>query len=189
MREPGLITLDRETHRYSNGLPSVTQILQGANIINPEIYTQESKDRGTAVHAACEYWDKGDLDESELDSRIVPYLDAYKLFRMETRISYEWIEAPMDDAAHLYAGMPDRVIISRPAMLIDIKSGAPERWHHLQTAAYVNMFADPFSFQRFSLYLNAGGKYRLVEHPKTEYIADLGIFINALNIHYWKGNK
>ena len=54
-----VIKLDRETHTYTPNLPSVTEILRSVGLIDATWYTEEARQRGTAVHLACEYWDSG----------------------------------------------------------------------------------------------------------------------------------
>jgi hypothetical protein len=183
-----MIELDRATHTYSNGLPSVTQILKSVGLIDTSFYTEEGRQRGTAVHAACEYFDQGDLDESSIDLEIAGYLDAYKAWKAYIGLasSFDWIEVPVSDKAHLYAGTPDRVLTMRPRKLIDIKTGAFQRWHPIQAAAYIACLDDPFSYSRFGLYLQLNGKYSFREFPKVEFPRDLSIWQSALNIYYWK---
>lgn len=183
------ITLNRETHSYSNNLPSVTGILKSVGLIDAAWFTDEGKERGKAVHLACEYLDQGDLDEESLDPQIVPYLEAYKKFKRETGWEFDWIEAPVSDKAHLYSGTPDRILTARPRKSVDIKTGVHQRWHAIQAIAYINCLDDPFSYSRFGLYLQANGNYSLREFPRTEYAADLAIWQSALNLFYWKESK
>lgn len=184
-----MIELNRENHTYSGNLPGVTSILKAVGIIDTAFYSDEGRDRGTAVHLACEYFDQGDLDESSIDPQIAGYLDAYKRFRSLTEWQFEWIEMPIRDRAGKYAGTPDRGLSARPRKLIDIKTGAYQPWHAIQAAAYVNCLEDPFSYSRYGLYLKTNGTFSMREFPKAEYVSDLAIFQSALNIYYWKGKK
>jgi hypothetical protein len=184
-----MIQLDRETHKYSPNLPSVTQILKSVGIIDDSFYTEEGRERGKLVHLACEYYDQGDLDEESLDPQIKGYVDAYKNFRALTKWEFEWIEIPLSDKAHLYAGTPDRVLLSRPRRLVDLKSGEFQRSHPIQLAAYVAALGDPFSYSRYGLYLKNDGNFSIREFPKAEFMADLSIFNSALNLYYWKEKR
>jgi hypothetical protein len=184
-----MLELNRETHTYTPNLPSVTTILKSVGLIDASFYTIEGRERGSAVHLACEYFDQGDLDEDSIDPQISGYVEAYKNFRIASQWEFEWIEAPVSDKAHLYAGTPDRVLFSRPRNLLDLKTGAFQKWHPIQSCAYVNTFDDPFSFSRYGLYLQNNGKYSLREFPKSEYISDLAIWQSALNIYYWKERR
>ena len=64
-------------------VPGVSEIIEGAGLTDPnaqKYYTKFHADRGTAVHKACELYDKGILDEDSLDPEVVGYLEAYKKF-------------------------------------------------------------------------------------------------------------
>lgn len=180
------VALDRKTHKYSNHLPGVTTILKDVSLMDDKWFTDEGKERGSYLHLISEYYDQGDLDESTIDPRLMPYFEAYKTFRTQYDREFEWIEAPQSDPTGVYAGTPDRILVSRPRALWDLKTGAPQKWHKIQSAAYVNCLDDPFSYSRFCLYLKNNGKFSVVEHPKAEYIRDLAIFQSALNIYYFK---
>jgi len=184
-----MVKLDRSTHTYTPNLPSVTGILKAVGLIDTAFFTEEGRERGTAVHLACEYLDQGDLDESTIDPQIVGYLDAYKKFKAASGWQFEWIEVPVTDKAHTYAGMFDRALSSRPRKLLDIKTGAHQPWHSVQSAAYVNCMDDPFSYSRYGLYLQKDGKFSIREFPKAEYMSDLAIFQSALNIYYWREKR
>ena len=180
------VALDRETHTYSNGLPSVTQILQAAGIIDTQWFTDEARDRGTAVHAACEYYDQGELDESSVDPAIAGYLDAYKSWQALNGRDCTWIERSVSDQRKLYAGTPDRILTTQPRAVVDIKTGQPQDWHRLQLAAYVNCLHDPFSYQRIGLYLRSDGEFSVVKYELKNYTNDLAVFMAAVKIYYWK---
>lgn len=181
-----MIELNRATHTYSPNLPSVTQILKSAGMIDLQWFTEEARERGKAVHLACEYYDQEDLDLDSVDPRIQGYLKGYIKYRIVEGTDYEKIEIPHIDKSGLYAGTPDRIIVVRPRALTDIKTGQPEEWHGVQLAAYLNMLDDPFSYSRFGLYLRNDGTYSLKEFPRADYVHDLNIFISALNIYNWK---
>jgi hypothetical protein len=180
------VQFDPKTHQYEGGkLPSVTGILRAVNLVETAFgQSDEYLLRGRAVHFACQLWDEGDLDESSIDPAIRGYFDAYIKFKVDYGIEPSWIETPMK--ANLYAGTPDRIMTSRPRSLWDLKTGAPQAWHKLQSAAYVNLLEDPFSYSRFGLYLKPNGNYSIKEFPKSEYMADLNVFLSALNIVTWR---
>lgn len=184
-----MIELDRDTHTYSPNLPSVTTILKSAGLIDTAFYTEDGRKRGSAVHLACELLDQNDLDESTVDPQIAGYLDAYRNFRGTSMWEWDWIEAPLMDKTRMYCGTPDRFLVHKPHRLLDIKTGAFQRWHPIQAAAYVNCLDDPFSYSRYGLYLQNDGKFSLREFPRTEYMSDLAIFQSALNIYYWKERR
>ena len=160
-------TFDPESHTYTldgSVLPSVTQIIRAAGFMpNLPFYNEWARDRGSIVHTTLEWYDQDALDESTVEDRIVGYLEAYKRFREAKVVYHNQIEQPMYHDIYRYAGTPDRVchIDARPAVL-DIKTGKPEPWHGIQTAAYAAML--PPGHARFGLYLSDAGTFSLVEH-------------------------
>lgn len=169
-----------ESHEYRlNGrvMLSVTQILKRAGYLrayagmNP-MYA----DRGTSVHLATEFEDKGTLDLDALDRRIVPYLEQYRDFKSTTGVVIEAIEERFVDEAKGYAGTRDRrVKIGSKRGVLDIKTGRPAPWHPLQTAGYAEPLvavvgssgprdAEGEIVCRWALYLDGIGKFKLVEH-------------------------
>jgi hypothetical protein len=180
------VEFDPETHTYEGGtLPSVTEVLRNANLIETAYgQADEYLLRGRAVHLACQLWDEGDLDESSVDPAILGYFEAYKNFKQDLAIEPTWIETPIKNG--LYAGTPDRIMTARPRRLWDLKSGAYQAYHRLQTAAYINLLDDPFSYSRAGLYLKPDGRYSVREFPKSEYLSDLNTFLSALNLYNWR---
>lgn len=164
-------------------LPRVTGILKDAGLIDTTWFTAGACERGSAVHLACQYLDEGDLDISSLDPQLEGYVRAYCAWKHDSNITgIQWIEMPMQDPLGMYRGTPDRVLITRPRMLADLKTGQYHPSHKWQTAAYVNCLQDPYSYSRIGVYLTKDGKYSVREFPKTEYRDDLNIFMAALTI-------
>jgi hypothetical protein len=180
------IELNRETHTYSPNLPSVTAILQKAGLIDPTWYTEESRQRGGALHLAAEYFDRGTLVFDDLDPQIACYLRGFIQFRRNGHplTANEWIETPLKDPLGLYAGTPDRILINRPRSIWDLKSGDYKPADKWQLASYTNMLEEPKSYRRFCLYLRPNGTYRVREFPQQEYAEDLNVFFAALTIYY-----
>jgi hypothetical protein len=178
------VAFNPENHTYEDGLPSVTQVLTEAGLLCTDFCTEEGRQRGSAVHTACHYYDEGDLDLESVDPSIQGYLEAYIKWRTDTGNRPDWIETPIRSQA--YAGIPDRIMILRPRALWDLKSGPYQHWHRLQAAAYVNMLDDPWSYSRFGLYLRTDGTYSIKEFPKSEYARDLNTFLSCLNIYNWR---
>lgn len=187
-------TFDPEAHEYrldGRVLVSVTQVLERAGLVDAAWFTEESRRRGTAVHAATHYLDEGDLDIESVDPAIEGYVLAYERFKREARFRPDIIEVPAYQSRWLYAGTPDRIVLGGgeviPRCVLDLKTGAPEPWHALQLAAYANLQPEPFRFARLSLYLRDDWSYRLHEWPRAEYLSDLTVFLGALNVANWKG--
>jgi len=102
---PEALTFEPLTHTYRlNGtiLPSVTQILQRAGLIDfssvPGAILQAAKDRGSAVHQALHYYNEGDLDAAFTTDfpQYAGYLSAWVRFLDES--GFEFATA-MDVAA------------------------------------------------------------------------------------------
>src|SRR5690348_16409857 len=83
------LLFEPDNHVYTvNGIvvPSVTQILEPLVDFSkiPAAVLEYAKLRGEAVHLACELYDQNDLDIDNLDTVIVPYLEAWIKFKADT---------------------------------------------------------------------------------------------------------
>lgn len=183
------LEFDAATHTYRhNGVvvPSVTQILaplyDGLQHIRPDVLAAAGE-RGTAVHLACELDDEDDLDESTLDPVLVPYLDAWRLFKQQKKVRILAIEARVFHSALRYAGTLDRDIeMDEEPGILDLKATAVmSPITGPQTAAYAH--CTPGKRRRFGLQLRKDGTYRLTEFKDP---SDLTCFMSLLNIHNWR---
>ena len=176
-----MLEFDAEGHVYRwNGeqKPGVTQIIRTA-LGNPFARVaggvlETARQRGNAVHRACELDDAGNLDESSLDARIVPYVEAWRDFRHAFRFEVLFSEMPLYMPVYDFAGTPDCVVRFDDERfgVIDRKSGLPGRAAALQTVAYA-MLVRPMlgdgevvgcQIRRFALQMQANGNYRLHEY-------------------------
>src|SRR5437764_459731 len=111
--EPGSFTFDPASHLYRVGgraVPSVTQILAARGLYKGcEHCTEESRERGKAVHSAIHFLDEGDLDKATVDPRIEPYLRAYEKFMRECRVETLVNETALMSAKWGFAGRFDRL--------------------------------------------------------------------------------
>ncbi len=198
------VTFEPEAHIYTlhNGeekriLPSVTQIIQD-NRLGFD-FSQLSKldihwfsDRGTKVHLACEYLDKGILDWKSVAPEILGYVKSYQLGKHEYKFEVLETEMLVFDKLHRFAGQLDRIVIFKRGYLvqIDIKSGAPHISHGYQTAGYNSCLIDTKygkNIDRYGLYLDKDGKL-----PKLKAYPDLNdfvIFESAVNLYYARRRK
>ena len=166
-----------------NNLPRVTEILKGCGLIPTFGFTDEARDRGTAVHMACQYYDLGDLDESSLDPVLVPYLAGWKKFLADHKCEWTAIEQRMEHQTLGYRGTPDRVgYVNGTLLVVDVKSGASAKWHRWQLAAYAGMQSDPYRYLRMVVRLQDDGNYKKDMFPASNYPADFNVFCSALNI-------
>lgn len=191
------LTFDPATHTYAidgRTLPSVTQVLKAEGLIDTSgpWYTDWHSGRGNAIHAALEFDDQGDLDYASLDPEIKPYVDAWRDFKAKVGVKCIHIERRLHCPHRWYAGMIDRVLNIRseiPGIILDIKTGGPERWHAIQTAAYKglamsnNLLGTSSMTDRACLYLKPNGKHKLVTHKDP---SDWDVWCGALALYHWK---
>jgi len=180
MNDSGVI-LNEDTHEYTRGgayVPGVSHLLKQAGVIHDGFFTQESADRGTAVHKAAQYIAQDDLDRDSIDPRIAGYVAAIDRFMRETGYVSERSEFIVEHKRFNYCGRCDDTGIMRingaaRVVYIDWKTGAKLPWHRLQTAAYVgaDKQSDGLIFNpRVCVYLKSNGKYTMDIHlGKTDF--------------------
>ncbi len=172
-----VLTLEKESHVYTLGgrqLPSVTEILVGAGIVDIRWFTELGRWRGSAVHAACWYDDDSDLDEESLDLQLRPYLQAYRKFKSETGFQPTAIEQSLHHELLGYAGTPDRIGKlgdGRPC-LPDLKSCASSKATRYQTVGYAACLPSPRKYVRMEVRLQPNGKYSLQVYEPKDYDRD-----------------
>lgn len=189
-----LLAFDPESHTYTwkgREVPSVTTVLARVGIINTDYLKEEAAWRGSVVHRVCELDDLGTLDESTVDAQALPYLEAWRKFKRETGFVAEEIERPRYDAHYGYAGTPDRIgRCKNSAVVIDLKTGAEMKHHKVQLAAYSHLLNFPWSRRRFVVRLKPDGSYIVPgEYSVASLREDFNVFLWALNIFNWKGEK
>ena len=192
------LAFDAAAHRYTKDgilVPNVTGVLEP--IIDyagvPAWTLERARQIGSAVHLATELDDRDDLVEDSVATEIVPYLDAWRRFRLETGFVPETIEERVFSPRHWYAGALDR---SGPApdngdpSLFDIKSTStlmPSTGPQL--AAYLearNYRRKDKVKRRFAVQLKPDGTYRLQEYKDK---ADFSVFLACLTLHNWAVNN
>lgn len=144
-------------------------------------FTDFARERGTAVHLACQYHDEGVLDESTIDEVVRPYLDQYKRFLLESGAGVIAIERELVNEEWGYIGHFDRVLtVNMVDYVVDIKTGGPQPWHAIQLAAY-RAGAGP-QLRRAGLYLTPNN-YKFIEHQD---VSDWHVFRAALVLFNWR---
>jgi len=189
------LILDPIKHVYSlNGryLPGVSGILKKAGLVDlsgiPEDVLSAARDFGTAVHKACELHDAGTLDVASLSEPLVPYLDGWKKFLMDTGAKVIASEMGIYSARWWYAGTLDRIVImGEKLVLIDIKSSStiyPSM--KIQLSAYKTGYEEMTGkriSQRLIVQLGKDGLYKL--HPCNDE-NDIQVFLAAVQIYKFK---
>lgn len=149
------LTFDAVAHTYtlpdSRRVPSVTTILRSIGISTDFEALAAMGDRlreriewrralGTAIHADAHAWDDQELVESSVHPDVVPFLEAWKVFRANTRLTPLTRERRVFHPTQFYCGTLDG-IFRKPdgrSVLIDLKIGDPKDCGaDLQTAAYL----------------------------------------------------
>ncbi len=182
-----MIDFDPVTHEYRlEGviLPSVTQILSAEGFIDDTWFTEQARERGRIVHKATHLYDMDDLDEDTVDPVIALYLEAWKRFKGESGFVVEHSERQVWSTTYQYAGTLDRqgrFPKGRLPAIIDIKTGACNRWTGLQLAAYETALNEPH--ERYGVELRGDGTYKLM--PFTDR-TDRAVWLSAVSVHHWK---
>ena len=149
------------TRPESNGLPHVTDILARAGLIDTAWFTDEARDKGSALHLATQFLDEGDLDWQTVDPAVLPRLRQYQRFKDEVKPEIVEIEKSVINDALRYCGRYDRrVRIGGREGILDLKGPTQAPWHRLQTMLYSATFQRPMA--RWALYLS-DERYKLIE--------------------------
>ena len=195
-----MFTFDPENHIYRVDGSIVTSVTQAMDdIVDKRWFTDEGRERGQAVHAAIEFKNDGDLDEDSIHPTIAPYVQASDKFDRESGFVSILCERKGYHPRHRYCGKPDKIgmLNGRPAV-IDYKTGKPQDWAAVQTAAYKELipylegyddkseFAElmrKHSVRRFGLELRANATYRLTDEYKNR--NDFRVFLACLTVSNW----
>jgi CRISPR/Cas system-associated exonuclease Cas4 (RecB family) len=166
---------DPLTHTYTDGgvtLPSVTTLIEIELGLDNSWYARypDAAKRGTAIHEATALIDRGEMVVDDFDEWMGAYLDGWMLFKIDTGFEPHIVERIVGGAELGYAGTVDRVgQIQGVTWVLDIKTGQPQKWHPLQTAAYALAIEELVEgeIHRGCVYLNGKGKYKLKEHENV----------------------
>lgn len=187
-----MIEFDPDTHTYKiNGrvVPSVTQILGAMGCGNSRFYTDEGRERGTAVDELTEMFDAGTLDLRAAEvycPQYVGYVKAWIRFCREAGFDVGRSQVKVANSVLGYAGMFDRDgrFQAGAVTIIDIKTGAKEWWHPLQTQGYAQCVAQPC--ERGCVYLGRDGGFKWDMHDDP---ADAAGWLSYLNAYNYRRNK
>lgn len=191
-----MLEFEPVAHEYrwqSRPVPSVTTIIRGAlgdpfeRVAAPIL--ERARQRGNAVHKACELDDAGTLDEATVDPQIAAYVEAWRAFRREFKFRVLFSERPLYSEQYGYAGTPDVVaeLDDGSTLVIDRKTGLPGPAAALQTAAYAEFIEQELKRctnpARFALRMLPSGKYRFDEYSNR---SDWRDFLACLAVHRLK---
>lgn len=173
-------------YKNDTGFPSVTTILD--QYIHSEWFTEESRDRGSAVHEACFAHLAG--------SYVIPlrpawngYFDSFRRWCDNVKPQAVIAEERLVDDAIGFCGQPDFVGhcgIRAGCGLIDWKTSlAIEKWFRLQGAAYRHLseLRGVDTVWGGNLRLKADGSSPLFDYWPDGYAIDLNRFLCAFNLY------
>jgi len=136
------MTFDADTHTYrdKDGREhlSVTTIISEVWPIDKRWYKEGSTNFGTEVHELSALIDRGDANlEDFAGTEHYLALHAWSTFLQRTGGDLVAIETPFIHLGLSFAGTLDRVLnVNNENILIDLKTGKPEKWHELQLGGY-----------------------------------------------------
>lgn len=189
-----MLLFDPENHVYTlNGrvVPSVTQCLAELEDYSkvPTDVLHAKAQLGTAVHAACELWLNGDLDEEDgLHPKVQPYFTQFQRWMKHYRFDPALVEQRVYSPTYGYAGTLDLFgKLDGRNVLIDIKTASQFMGTFgPQTAAYAQALREDRKVEterRYCLKLSPKG-FELREYK--DYSSDIDVFFAALTIKKWK---
>lgn len=129
-------TFDAATHEYTirgRIVPSVTQVLDRAGLVDASWYTPAAAQRGTYVHEVCALFDRDELDWESIDESLKGYVTGWAKFRRLMPAKFDVIEEPFWSEEHCFGGTIDR---AWNGIIGDIKTGAFPDWLALQLGGY-----------------------------------------------------
>lgn len=150
--------------------PHITGMLAETGWIDDTWYTEESSDRGTAVHRLTADYDLKALDVASCVSRFRGYLLAHVAAVTIMQPTMLAVEEPLVHPRYEFGGRPDRdAIVRRLRATWEVKSGQPDRAHAIQTALQAILISveaklPPEGIARFCCYVKDKGKFKLEEH-------------------------
>lgn len=173
-------------------VPSVTQILSpysGLQYVDRELLERAAA-FGSHVHTACHLLNMDELDRSNLDPELEPYVAGWEKFLSDTGAVVVLSEHCVASKRG-YAGKFDTLVHwGKSQRLIDIKTGSGiPMTVGPQTSAYVEAYAEETGIKvrdRYCVHLIGNGNYSAC---KLDDPRDLSIFHSALNIWNWFHKK
>ncbi len=179
------VHFDEATHTYKvdgKVVPSVTQILKSAGLVEDRWFNEAARDRGRIVAVAIELHSKNNLQY--VPDGYQGYVDAWEKFLAETDFVPREVEQPRYHAVLGYAGTPDTEgdLWDLPTT-IDVKTGCDAPHYPIQTSAYDGFWLKTVKRARYCLFLKGDGGYNLREHSNPR---DWDVFLAALKVTHWQ---
>lgn len=191
---PNSISFNEELHEYRVGgilTPSVSQILKAEGLMEAFRFNETALNNGTAIHKTLELHDLGTLDYTSLDPRLKKCIDLWENFKKKFGVKKVLEVEKQVSMAVMFAGTIDRVLELKNGkrMVLDFKSGNPQRWGALQTAGYATAY-DPkncVDYERCCLKIH----WDLEEAKYQPYYdkEDYNTFMAMATVYHWKKNN
>ena len=190
------VTIDKDHVYRVRGriVVGTTSVIGRAGLADPRWFTEESRQRGRIVHKIAELEDRGKLDLSSIDPRLIGYAEAYREFKRETQFRPFLIEWRFYDRVLDVCGTLDRLgeAFEDEVLLVDLKTGDVEEWVGLQLVSYERgVLAHPGaldylkigkkvrSIKRRALQLRNDGTYKLHPFDSPKDMAEWGGFVTS----------
>lgn len=165
---------DPDDHVYRDetgrAYDSVTTIIGEYWPIDKRWFKDKNANFGTEVHEATALIDWGQLEiEHFSGTEVYMHCHAWKTFLQRLDCELLVIEQPAIHRSLGFGFTADRVVRlpGGNIAILDIKTGAPAKWHELQLGAYSLGVREKFghdAVQGFTVHLQAGKVARPVEH-------------------------
>lgn len=173
--QPVSFRFEAEDHIYSDEstgevFPSATELLKRAGHVDDQWFTEESSERGTAVHTLTAQYDLGALDARACVSRYRAWLLAWVDLIGKVPHGPMAVEEPRVHPFWRFGCRPDRTgQFYRREGVLEIKSGDRQRSHAYQTALQAIVYEPechvPPEYQiRLCAYITRNGGLKLEEH-------------------------
>lgn len=187
--EDMLVEFDERGHIYKHAgekIPSVTTVLTGTGLVRTFGFTELARQKGSAVHRACQFLDENDLDWDSLDPVVRPYVECYAEFKKLAVFEPLIIEKPlMLTEPYKICGTPDRIgLWHGDPCVLDLKTGQKAKWHKYQLAPYAKMACRIFgtsTVNRIGVYLAPKGLAKIEVHEND---SDFDVFDAAALVYY-----
>lgn len=169
------------------GYPSVTQIL--SKFINTDWFTQESAERGQAVHECCQLYLMGGAHILELPDQWKGYFTSFQKWVDVAKPQVELSEKRLICENYKYCGQPDfigRTVFRDGRGLIDYKTSILfVKWHRLQIAGYrhLSMINGLETKWGAVLRLRSNGAIAKMDYVPDNYLIDFNRFVMALSLY------
>lgn len=167
-----LVEFDPQGHRYyvdGELVPSVTQVIKDAGMIDDRFFTEYHRWRGSAAHEAIATWNRaGNIDRRTVDPKIRPYLEAAIKWMKDTGFMPMFTEHRMYDPIFNVCGTADMIgyfkTNGKPLVNVfaDWKSNdwnqgqLTSKW---QLAAYGHAYNPKEIFERIEIVIGPDGNY------------------------------